>query len=804
MESFWLDLKYAVRTLAARPGFTVLAVLTLSIGIGVNAVAFNAFNSLFFKPLRFAGSETLGWIVPGQVNGTQQLSLPDYRHLAEANRTFEGIAAEGRMPLSMRDAGRSQQVWALLVSANYLSLLQVKPELGRPFAEADVRHADIVAVVSHRFWFNTLGGGTLAGRSVTVNQRVVSIVGVLPDAFQGPGGLYEPDIWIPLDQMQALDLPQDFQGKPRAWLGTVGRLKPNVTAAQAQADLDGLTVNLSFYRADAPERTKLTYVPVRDGNPQVKSLAWMAWIGLAVVGVVLLIACFNMAGLLLARAVERQSEIGVRAAMGASRVRILRQLVTEGLVLAVLGGIASLVVAAWSADLLTTFSLPSPIPQRLHMAIDGRLVAFTIVMVIVAGVLPAVMPAFHATKADLLRSIRSQSESGARPSRARNVFVVAQIAGSTLFLGAALLFVRSYWNSAAEDPGFDTERTLIVELDPGTRNYDETRARLLLDNLLERVRALPGVSAAAAADRVPFYVGFVKTTDVLADGSDCSAPQCRSAMVYAVGDGFFNALGIPLKEGREFSEGDIRTGTGVIVSETMAARLWPGQRAVGRTIREGKEGRHLEVIGVAGDVKHRMMNEEPGSYLYRPFRPAEYSARVTVVARTHGSPIQLAGPVQDQIEALDPDLAAVMINTMTKRMEMPLWPSRTAAGFSMICGTLAIVLATLGLFGVTSYAISQRTREFGIRAALGATPGSVVGLVVGDGLKLALPGVLLGIVGAVVAGRLLSSLLFGVSATDAVTLVVTAVIQTAIALAACAIPARRATRVDPISALRTT
>ena len=617
------------------------------------------------------------------MNGTQQLSLPDYRHLAEANSKFEGIAAEGRMPLSMRDAGRSQQVWALLVSANYLSLLQVKPELGRLFADADVRNADIVAVVSHRFWFNTLGGGTLAGRSVTVNQRVVSIVGVLPDAFQGPGGLYEPDIWIPLDQMQALDLHQDFQGKPRAWLGTVGRLKPNVTAAQAQADLDGLAVNLSFYRADSPERTKLTYIPVRDGNPQVRSLAWMAWIGLAVVGVVLLIACFNMAGLLLARAVERQSEIGVRAAMGASRARILRQLVTEGLVLAVLGGIASLVVAAWSADLLSTFSLPSPIPQRLHMAIDGRLIAFTIVMVIVAGVLPAVMPAFHATKADLLRSIRSQSESGARPSRARNAFVVAQIAGSTLFLGAALLFVRSYWNSAAEDPGFDTERTLIVELDPGTRNYDESRARLLLDNLLERVRALPGVSAAAAADRVPFYVGFAKTTDVLADGSDCSTPQCRSAMVYAVGDGFFNALGIPLKDGREFSEGDVRTATGVIVSETMAARLWPGQRAVGRTIREGKEGRHLEVIGVAGDVKHRMMNEEPGSYLYRPFRPSEYNARVTVVVRTHGSPIQLAGPVQDQIEALDPDLAAVMVKTMTKRMEMPLWPSRTAAGFSI-------------------------------------------------------------------------------------------------------------------------
>jgi predicted permease len=804
MDSFWLDLKYAVRTLAARPAFTLLAVMTLSIGIGVNAVAFNAFNSLFSKPFRFANSETLGWIIRGPVTGTQPLSLQDYRYLAEANRTFEGVIAEGRMPLSMRDGGRTQQVWALLVSGNYFSILQVKPELGRIFTDPDTRGSDIVAVVSHRFWFDTLSGGSIAGRTVTINGRAVSIIGVLPDEFQGPGGLYEPDIWIPVEHMQALNLPQDFQGTPRAWLGTAGRLRPNVTAAQAQADLDGLAVNFSFYRADAPERTKLTYVPVRDGNPQIRSLARMAYVGLAVVAVVLLIACFNMAGLLFARAVERQTEIGVRAAMGASRRRILRQLVTEGLVLAVLGGMASLVVTAWSADLLSTFSLPSPIPQRLHMSIDRRLIGFTLVMVIIAGVLPTIMPAFHATTADVLRSIRSQSGGGARPSHARNAFVVAQIAGSTLFLGAALLFVRSYWNSAAEDPGFDTEHTLIAELDPSTRNYDETRARLLLENLLVRVRALPGVSAAAVADRVPFYVGFAKTTDMVADASDCSSPQCRSAMVYAVGDGFFNALGIPLEEGREFSESDVRSGTGVIVSETMANRLWPNQRAVGRSIREGKEGRHLEVIGVARDVKHRMMNEEPGSYLYRPFRPSEFSARVTVVVRTAGSPLQLAGPVQDEIAALDTNLAAVAVKTMTKRMEMPLWPSRTAAGFSSICGILAVVLATLGLFGVTSYAIGQRTREFGIRAALGASPRSVMGLVIGEGLKLAAPGVLLGVLGAVGAGRLLSSMLFGVSASDPATLVLTAVIQVLIALAACAIPARRATRVDPIDALRTT
>jgi predicted permease len=803
MDAFWLDLKYAVRTLIARPGFTALAVLTLSIGIGVNAVAFNALNSLFFKPFRFAGSETLGWVLAGPVTGTQQLSLPDYRYLASANRSFEGILAEGRMPLTMRDGGRTQQVWGLFVSANYLSLMRVQPEMGRIFTGTDATSADIVAVVSHRFWMDRLGDGSLSGRTVTINGRLVSIVGVLPDDYQGPGGLYEPDIWIPLEHMPALNIRQEVQGSPRAWLGTVARLKPGVTAAQAQAELDGLLLNLSFYRADAPDRMKLTYIPVRDGNPQIRSLARMAWLGLGIVSVVLLIACFNMTGLLMARAVERQSEIGVRAAIGATRGRILRQLVTEGMVLALLGGAASLVVAAWSADLLATFSLPSPIPQRLHMAIDGRLIGFTIVMVIIAGVLPAVMPAVHATKADLLRSIRSQSESGARPSWARNAFVVAQIAGSTLFLGAALLFVRTYWNSAAEDPGFDTAHTLIVELDPGSRNYDEYRARILLDSLVERVKALPGVAAAAAADRVPFYVGFAKTTEVVADGSGCTA-QCRSAMVYAVDDGFFNALGIPMRDGREFSESDTRTGTSVIVSETMATRLWPGQRAVGHSIREGTDGRHLEVIGVAANIKHRMMNEGPASYLYRPFRASEYAARVTVVVRAQGNPLNLAGPVQEQIEALDAELASVAVKTMTKRMEMPLWPSRTAAGFSLICGILAVVLATLGLFGVTSYAITQRTREFGIRTALGATPGSVLSLVVGEGLKLALPGVVLGIIGAVIAGRLLSFMLFGVSPTDTLTLLATAAIQTAIAIGACAVPARRATRVDPIEALRTT
>ena len=508
MDSLLSDLRFAVRSLLARPGFAALAVLTLAIGIGVNAVAFSALNALLFKPSRFPGAETLGWIMtraPGNAYGLS--SLPDYQDLARNVRAFESVAAEGRMPLSLLEGKRARQVWGLVVSGNYLSTLRATPAIGRIFTDADRTSTDVPAIVSARFWSELGGGPSVAGRTLTLNGRIVSIVGVLPDGFQGPGGLYEPDLWIPLDRLQVLNMPARLLERGEPWLTVVGRLAPGVTAAQAGGDLQGVATGLAAAHPDTTRQRSLVFAPMVDGNPEVRSLAPYGWMALGVVGVVLLIACFNVAALLLARASDRQREIGVRTALGASRSRIIRQFAVEGLLLAVASGAAAIVVAGWSADLLSAFSLPSPIPQRLHIGVDHRLIGFTVLLVAFAGIVPALLPALQATRINLVASMRMETALGPRRSRWRNVFMVAQIAGATLFLTTALLFLRSFWTQAGTNPGFDTAHLVVLELKPSDFNYDAARSRVLFEHLVERVRALPGVDRVALGDRAPFYVG---------------------------------------------------------------------------------------------------------------------------------------------------------------------------------------------------------------------------------------------------------------------------------------------------------
>jgi predicted permease len=804
MDSFRLDLKYAVRALINRPGFSALAVLTLALGLGVNTMAFSALNALLYKPTSMTGVESLGWILGRAAqSGRESLAWSDYRFFAEHNRTFDSLAVEGRLPLSLRRNGTAEQVWSLAVSANYFSMLGVRPERGRVFDADDARASEITAVASHRFWTDRLGAGDeLAGRRVTVNGQDVSIIGVLHDDFQGPGGLFEPDLWILLERIDALNANPTLMDRGTRWLTTIGRLRPGVTVSQVQADLDALSARLA---ADFPGTHKgysVWFAAMEDGHPAVRGLAPIMWIGLAVVGLVLLIACFNVASLLLSRASERRREIGVRSALGASRTRVLRQLVTEATLLALVSGAASLILAVWSADLLATFSLPAPIPQRLHLGIDLRLIGYVIGMVAVAGLLPALIPALQATRIDVLDALRHDSAAAGTRSRTRNAFVVAQVAGSTLFLAAALLFVRSYWNRSHTDPGFETARTLVLELSPTTYGYSAPRSRVLLETLLDRVRALPGIASASLADRVPFYVGFPKQAAIVADDSDCSDASCRTAVLYEVGTQHFATLGVRLVAGREFDDDDLRGGNGVIVSETAASRLWPDRQALGQWLRLGADARHVQVIGVAANITHRGFEEPPQSFVYVPLRRDTFSGRITLVARASGEPGSLAGSLRAQLQALDPALPPAPIQTMAQRMEMPLWPARTLAGLLIVCGALAVTLATVGLFGVTYFAVSQRTREFGIRAALGATPRAIMRLVLRDGLYLALPGIAIGVGGALVAGRALAHQLYGVSPADALTFGTAAALQLGVALLACALPARRATTPDPIQALR--
>ena len=539
-----------------------------------------------------------------------------------------------------------------------------------------------------------------------------------------------------------------------------------------------------------------------EGNPEVRSLAPVGWIALAIVGVVLLIACFNVAALLLARAADRQREIGVRTALGASRGRILRQFAMEGLMLALVSGVAAIVVAGWSADLLSAFSLPSPIPQRLHIGVDRRLVGFTVMLVALAGIVPSLLPALQATRINLVASMRMETALGPRRSRLRNTFMIAQIAGSTLFVTAALLFLRSFWTQAGASPGFETAHLLVLELKPTDYDYDAPRSRALFDHLVERVGALPGVERVAIGDRIPFYVGFPRVTRLSAEGTDCAAVECPNVPMYGIGPGYMAALGVPMFAGRDFTQHELTAGDSVIVSQKLASRLWPGRPAVGESVRETPSGRQLRVVGVAADIKHHMLSEAPREYLYRPMVPAQFGDTVTLIVRTSGDPGALLSTVQDQVRALDPKLPPGSAKTMAQRMEMPLWPARTAAGFLGICGTLALTLATVGLFGMTYLTVSQRTREFGIRAAIGATPRRVMGLVLREGIWLTVPGVVLGLAGAAIVGRLASSVLFGVSPADPLTYVASAALQGAVALAACLLPAHRATKADPMLALR--
>ena len=797
------DLRFALRTLCARPGFSALAVATLAIGIGVNAIAFSALNGLLYKPARFDNARELGWIrLAGSGNPYGSVSWQDYQDIARAARAFETVAAEGRRPLSFQGGDSVRQIWGLCVSSNYWTTLRARPAIGRLFSAHDLEETEVAVIVSHRFWNEQLGGGTtITGRSITINARSAAIVGIMPDDFQGPGGLFEPDVWLPLERADVLGFADLTASRDRAWLAMVGRRAPGVSAAAARSDLAAALSALAP-PPDAGRKRTLEFWPMLEGHPEARGLAPYAYLGLAMVGLVLLLACFNVAGLLLARATDRQRDVSIRAALGASRSRIVRQFVLEGLCLAIVSGAAAILVGHWSADLLSAFSLPSPIPQRLHVGLDARVVAAVAAMVILAGVLPALVPALQATRVDLLRSMKPDAGFGHQRSRSRKAFVIAQVAGSTLLLTVAFLFVRSFLANAAADPGFEASKLLVLEIKPTDYGYDAPRTKTLIDRLLERLGASANIEQAVAADRLPFYVGFPRVARISGGTTECAPADCKPVFVYAIGADYFKALAVPVRTGRELAPRDVQDGDAVVVSGRLAARLWPDGNAIGGVLRDTADGRPLQVVGVAADFMHRSFNETPGEYLYRPLRPDDYAGAVSIAVRARTAVATATAEVQNAIRALDPALPPGRITTMQQRMAVPLWPVRTAAGLFALCGGLALALATVGLFGTTYLAVGQRTREFGIRTALGATRRRVIVQVLSEGLRLALPGLILGLAAAAAAARIAASFLARVDPAAPSTYLAVAMLQLAVALLACALPAYRATQSDPVVALR--
>jgi len=797
------DLRYAIRSIRRRPGFAALAVLTLALGIGVNSVAFTAVNALLFHPFVFDGVDRLGWIMlatPGNPHG--DLSYKEFTETKRQTRAFAEIASEGRMPLALMQNGRAEQVWTLLVSDGYFRALGARPARGRLLDAPDAAGNDLAVVVSYQFWRTRLDAGSITGRTITIANRSVSIAGVMPEGFQGPGGLFAPDLWLPLEKADVFGVPQRMLTGDERWLTVIGRMRTDAVKPRAEADLAAISPRLP--PMDDPKlasERKLGYFAMREGHPEVRGLAPFVWVAMSVVGLVLLIACFNVAALLLARATERQREIGIRTALGASRGRIIRQLVTEGLVLAAISGAAALVLAAWSGRLLAAFSLPAPIPQRLNMQIDLRLVLFTIGMVVLAGVVPGLLPALQSTKRSLWTSLRLGGGGDGRRTKTGALFVRAQIAGSTVFLAVALLFVRSFLNASAMNHGFRPDGLVIAQLQPSLYGFEGARAASFATELSARIATLPG-TVVAVADRVPYAVGYPRA-DVLSTSTvDCSASPCKPVVFYAVGAHHFEALGLPLRSGREFTRTELTAGDAIVVNEALASRLWPGQSPLGQDVTLGAERRHVTVVGVAANTSLGYSGQPANPMFYRPIRNDEYASGFSLLVRTSGSEAGVIAAVRDAARALAPTMPIASLSTMKEKLELPMWPRRTAAGFFLVCGGLALLLATVGLFGVTYFTVRQRTREFGIRIALGARTGAVIGQVLLEGVRLAAPAAMAGLLLAYVAGRLLSRGLLGVTPGDATSFAATAAIEIAVALIASALPARRAAQADPIIALR--
>jgi putative ABC transport system permease protein len=818
MNTLVQDVRYAIRMLAHNPAFTLAAVLSLALGIGANTAIFSIVDNLLWRPLPVAEPDRLVAIYASDEEGSFGTSCyPDYIDYRNQNEVFSDILAYSSFAAHLSAEGQTQRVRGAVVTGNYFSLLGVGAEAGRTLqAEDDVTpDAHPVADIIYGLWQKAFANDiAIAGKIANINGHKFTIIGVADRNFKGLEIDSQPDVWVPM-AMQKQALPQwDFLMKRDArWLSMIGRLKPKVTIEQAQANMNTIARQLEeAYKESNQGYNVARLLPANNARiwPDDRdSLVFYMWLLITVVGTVLLIACANVANILLARASSRRREISIRLAMGANRMRIIRQMLTESILLAFVGGATGLLAAGWLIDLMSAFKLPTtyPLPvESLHPTLDGRVLLFTLGASAVTSILFGLVPALHASKPDLLHSLKD--ESGAvgfsrHRSRLRNTLVISQIALSIILLIAASLFTRTLLNKQAIDPGFNTENALLMSVDLGLQGYNRERGLAFFNELSQKVNAVPGVKASALAMVVPINPGGMRSTATV-EGYVPQKGEDMNINQNIVTPTYFETMGIPILRGRGFSEQDTGESQKVlIINETLANRLWPGLDPVGRRMSFGDpdEAGWSIVIGVARDSKYRGLRENPRPYVYIPLAQ-EYMPSLAMIVRTESDPQSLTSTLRGQVQSLDGQLPIYNVKTLEEHLGVLLSQDKMAATLMTTFGMLAMVLAILGIYGVMSYSVSQRTREIGLRMALGAEPRSILRHFVGQGLLLTLTGTGVGIVAAYYLMQYLSSLLYGVSATDPLTFAAIAVLLTLVALVACYIPARRATKVDPMIALR--
>lgn len=816
LEVLWADIRYGARMLAKAPGFTAVAVLTLALGIGVNATVFRYVNALLLRPPADVPQPARlqeVWLQNSKASGMERflpLNYPDYIYYRDHNKAFSGLATfDGDPePAVWNRAGNGELVMGQIISGNFFSVIGVRAAVGRTLSADDdqVAVSQPVTMISYSFWQTRLGADPdVVGKRLVLNGTEYRVVGVAPAGFAGLEIAIEPDFWVSVAMVDHFKRDTTFlTGRQSYWLFGVGRLNAGAQPSEARADLSVLAKQIA---KEHPESNKdldaavfpVTLVP----GPYRGYVEAFTGLLMVVVGMVLLIACTNAANLLLMRAVGRRREMAIRAALGAGRGRLIRQILVESTLLAAIAGCAGLLLAYWTAPLLMTLK-PASLPIRIEVPTDWRVVVFTMLASLITGIVFGLAPALRSAKTDLTPALKSESSGGGyQKSRLRGALVVAQMATCAFLLVGAVLCVRSLLNAQSIDPGFDTRHEAIANIDIGSVGYTEAKGRVFCEQLLERVRNLPGVTSAVWASYLPLGTerrqGSASAKPKPVATKKGEQQDYADVDMFDVGAGYFDTIGIPFYRGRDFTADESKSSSKIaIVNEAMARSLWPGHEAVGQPLYMGEMGAY-QVIGVVKTGKYRTLGEDPSPAAYFPIG---YAARATLVARTKNDPRSLVEPIRREIQALDSNVAPTDLETMQQYMTLPLFPARITGILLGVFGMLALVLAMGGLYGVIAYTTSQRTREIGLRLALGAQRKDIVALVLKNGLGMVGIGLAVGIAAAFGLMRVLSSLLYGIRADDPATLIGVSLTLVSVALLACYLPARRAMRVDPMVALR--
>jgi putative ABC transport system permease protein len=808
MQTLLQDLKYGVRMLAKSPGFTIVALLTLALGIGANTDIFSLIDSVLLRPLPYKNSQELV-----AVSGTNSetgfagvlVSYTRYLHLQRDSRVLESVGAFLLFETSLTGRGEPERVGAGRITANFFHVLGTTPALGRDFlpAEDQPGGAD-VAIISNSFWQNHFGGDpTLVGRTISLDGRSTTVVGILPASFRYPFQQPEPDVWIPrVFETNAL-LPALVRSGA-GFLFVIGRVKSGEPLVRFRAELTAVNAGYSKENPGFADAAKYVLAATALDENLVGSMRSSLAVLLAAVGFVLLIACANVANLLLARSTAREKEIAIRQALGASRGRLARQLFTESLVLSLVGGGIGVLIAAWCLPFLRLIT-PGTIPRLEEVRIDGPVLLFSFALCIVTGIAFGLVPSFQASRRDLHETLkeggRGSTDSG-RGGRARRIMVIAEVAVALVLVTGAGLLIKSFVRLTRVNPGFDSHNVLTIPLTlPSTRYAEPEKRAEFVRQLLERIQTLPGVESAAAVSHLPLFTP-PRFVFFCPEGHVCQGlgKDPIIALRLATPD-YFRTMHISLLRGRAFEDKDAMGATPVVIIDQLTAQhYFPTSDPIGQTLQNSRDMIPMQIVGVVADAKFTTLNAPNVEEMYMPHRQSPWSS-MTLVIRSASNPQPLVTAVRQKIAELDPDLAVAGIQTMDEIVSASVAQPRLLTALVGAFAGFALLLAAIGIYGVMAYSVSQRVHEMGIRMALGASPHDIFALIVGHGMRLVLTGVALGFVASFGLTRLLATLLFGTSATDPVTFAGIATVLIAVALLASYIPARRATRVDPLVAL---